>query len=114
MVANTYAIEPSKAAALGMLAPKAGIAALSSILLDTCSGQHLANVCGAASQIYWKRLLANVQPVPSMFANVTAEELVKAESQQKVGAVIEDNPKHTIIWPVFLQHFGIALPIKLF
>ena len=73
MVANTHAIEADKAMALGMLAPKVGIAALSTVLSEVRSGCPLSSVRGAANKIYWRKLLASVKPVPPIFAEAVAE-----------------------------------------
>ena len=65
-----HKVDAQKAAALGMLSPDTGIAALSSVVAATVAGGATAVVRGAAGAAYWHKLLANVKPTPPIFADV--------------------------------------------
>lgn len=66
MVHKTYTLSKRQAATMGMLSSEAGLAALNAVLVARRT--QGAAVVGAAGQVFWRNLLATVQPVPPLFA----------------------------------------------
>ena len=88
MVADKHKMDASKASALGMLSPKVGITALGHVLSGLGSGSPTSAVVGAAGMVYWHKLLANVKPVPPMFAEVMGSVESSKPAALKVSLLI--------------------------
>ncbi len=88
MVAEKHKMDSGKAAALGMLSPKVGIAALGSVLGGLSGSHPTPAVVGAAAAVYWHKLLANVKPLPPMFAEVMATAEHPKPTRQEVCIVV--------------------------
>lgn len=84
MVADKHKVDAQKAEAMGMLAPKTGLAALAKVLSEAEGGSLHASVRGAAGIQYWQKLLAHVKPVPRMFAEIVEEVKTKPQPQMEV------------------------------
>ena len=88
MVADKHKMDASKATALGMLSPKVGITALGHVLSGLGGGSPTSAVVGAAGMVYWQKLLANVKPVPPMFAEVMDSAESTKPAAPKVDSVM--------------------------
>lgn len=88
MVADKHKVDPKKAEALGMLLPKTGLTALASVMGEAVLGSAAASVRGAASLVYWSKLLANVKPTPTMFAGILSKAGKGSAGIKKVDALL--------------------------
>ena len=85
MVHNKHRISKQQAAAMGMLTSEAGLAAMHAVL----AAQHAqrAAVLGAASQGYWRALLAGVQQLPHMYQAIELNQVAPAQQQLEAAPV---------------------------
>lgn len=103
MVAEKHKVDAEKASGLGMLTPQAGVAALGAVLGSLSLRDPLSAVCGAAGQVYWQKLLANVKPVPHIFEHLMMQ-------QQRMPA----EPQVMAVWLYDWQLlFGLCPSISL-
>jgi hypothetical protein len=79
MVHNKHRISKEQAAAMGMLTSEAGLAAMHAVL--TAQHAQRAAVLGAASQGYWRALLAGVQQLPHLYQAIEFNQLTPAQQQ---------------------------------
>ena len=71
MVADKHSVTTAQAAAMGMLAPAEGVAAMQLLLHRALAGTPGA-VLGAASPGYWRLLLREARRTPGLFGTLGA------------------------------------------
>ncbi|KAK9803914.1 hypothetical protein WJX72_004698 [[Myrmecia] bisecta] len=94
MAHDKHAVSQQQAAALGMLSPHAGVAAMEVLLRGIPAHGTSAGSVGVATQLYWRQLLQGVKALPAFYSAVAGPSAMAA-GQAPTRAAIAAATQHT-------------------